>query len=101
MSRPRIQIAPHLDSSQLKQRYQDCQDSKKKNYWHIIHMLSRSDIPMTAEQVAETMEVSTDWIRKLARRYNRLGPIAITGNRQHKDNRGHLSHGYGDRAKAS
>ncbi|CAN1212869.1 helix-turn-helix domain-containing protein [Tumidithrix helvetica PCC 7403] len=101
MSRSRIQIVPHLDSSQLNQRYQDCQEPKKKNYWQIIRLLSRADMPMTTEQVAETMGVSTDWIRKLARRYNRLGPIAIADNHQHKYNRKSLSLGYGDRTKVS
>ena len=78
MSRSRIQIAPHLNYYQLTQRYEQCLDPKKKNYWLAILLLSHPDIPMTVEQVAEVIGFSTDWIRKLAGRYNRLGPERLS-----------------------
>ncbi|MBW4445261.1 MAG: hypothetical protein KME10_29645 [Plectolyngbya sp. WJT66-NPBG17] len=80
MSRPRIQIIPHLDESELAQCYETCENSKTKTYWLAIQLLSRSHEPMTVEQVAETLEFSTDWVRKLAGRYNRLGPSGLLEN---------------------
>lgn len=78
MSRPRIQIAPHLDELELAQCYETCQNPKIKTYWLAIQLLSRSDEPMTVEQVAKKLEFSTDWVRKLAGRYNRLGPSGLS-----------------------
>ena len=78
MSRPRIQIASCLDYSEITRRYETCQHPKEKKYWLTIHLLSHPDEPMTVEQVAETLGFSTDWVRKVARRYNRLGASAFT-----------------------
>ncbi|MBD3884883.1 helix-turn-helix domain-containing protein [Phormidium tenue FACHB-886] len=84
MSRPRIQITPHLDYAELIQRYQNCQNPKVKNYWLVIQLLSQPDTPLTAEQVAERLGLSTDWVRKLAHRYNRLGPDGLADLSQAK-----------------
>ncbi|MBD1847969.1 hypothetical protein H6F89_32275 [Cyanobacteria bacterium FACHB-63] len=78
MSRRRIQIYPHLDELELARCYEACQNPKIKIYWLTIQLLSRSDEPMTVEQVAKKLEFSTDWVRKLAGRYNRLGPSALS-----------------------
>lgn len=78
MSRPRIQILPHLNELELAQYYEACQNPKIKTYWLAIQLLSRSDEPMTVEQVAKKLDFSTDWVRKLAGRYNRLGPSALS-----------------------
>ena len=80
MSRPRIQILPHLDELELARYYETCQNPKTKTYWLAIQLLSRSDEPMTVEQVAKKLEFSTDWVRKLAGRYNRLGPAGLSEN---------------------
>jgi hypothetical protein len=77
MTRPRIQIVPHLSWPELSQRYQACQDTQTKNHWLVIQLLSHPNLPMTVEQVAETIGFSQDWVRKLARRYNRLGPNGL------------------------
>jgi hypothetical protein len=78
MPRPRIKIAPHLDYAELTQRYETCDNPRVKNYWLAIQLLSDPDSPMLAEQVAQHMGCSVDWIRKLAGRYNRLGPSALS-----------------------
>lgn len=82
MSRSRIRITPHLNYSELTQRYQGCLDPKRKNYWLAIQLLSHPDAPMTVEQVAEIIGFSTDWVRKLAGRYNRLGPEGLMESRR-------------------
>lgn len=77
MTRPRIQIIPHLNYAELIRRYETCEDPKTKTYWLAIQLLSQPETPLTVEQVAETLGFSADWVRKLARRYNRLGPVGI------------------------
>jgi hypothetical protein len=84
VARPRIQITPHLSNTEISQRYEDCQDEKVKNYWLAIQLLSDPNAPMPVEQVAEIVGFSADWIRKLARRYNRLGPAALVEDRHHR-----------------
>jgi hypothetical protein len=77
MSRPRIQIAPQLEYSEITRRYEMCQHPKEKKYWLTIQLLSQPEEPMTVEQVAEVLGFSSDWVRKVARRYNRLGASAF------------------------
>lgn len=77
MARPRIQIAPRLEYSEIIRYYKTCQHPKEKNYWLAIQLLSQPDHPMTVEQVVEILGFSTDWVRKVARRYNRLGTAAF------------------------
>lgn len=77
MSRPRIQIAPHLSRAELTQRYETCQNAKIKSYWQAIQLLSQQNPCLSVEQVANTVGFSTDWVRKLAHRYNRLGANGI------------------------
>ena len=82
MSRPRLQIVPHLDYTELTHYVETCQNPKIKNYWLAIQLLSHPTSPMTVEQVAEKLGYSTDWVRKLAGRYNRLGLNALLESRQ-------------------
>ena len=85
MSRPRIQILPHLTYTELVRCQEECQDCKTKNYWLAIQLLSQPDAPMTVEQVAEILGFSMDWVRKLAGRYNRLGPAALIDGHHRRD----------------
>ncbi|BAY53253.1 MULTISPECIES: helix-turn-helix domain-containing protein [Leptolyngbya] len=82
MPRPRIQIAPHLTYAEIIHCLETCQDSKAKNYWTAIQLLSHPTEPMTVEQVAAMLGYSTDWVRKLAGRYNRLGSISLSEKRR-------------------
>jgi hypothetical protein len=84
MPRPRIKIVPHLDHAELTRRYETCSHPVVKNYWLTIQLLSNPESPLPAEQVAQRMECSVDWVRKLAGRYNRLGPNAIANSRSAK-----------------
>lgn len=87
MSRPRIQIIPHLNESELAHQYETCQNSKVKTYWLAIQLLSRSKEPLTVEQVAKELGFSTDWVRKLAGRYNRLGASGLSETYQQGRNK--------------
>jgi hypothetical protein len=82
MARARIQIAPHLNQAELVQNYEECQDSKAKSYWQVILLLNQPSPCLSVEQVANTVGFSTDWVRKLVHRYNRLGPLGLTDRYQ-------------------
>lgn len=82
MSRSRMRILPHLSFAELTQRYQECQNTKTENYWLAILLLSHPDTPLTVEQTAEQLGFSSDWIRKLVRRYNRFGAFSINSCHQ-------------------
>ncbi len=84
MCRPRLQIVPHLSHTELIKQYETCCDDRVKAYWLTICLLSQPDPVLSVEQVAETVQFSTDWVRKLAHRYNRFGPAALTGQFQRR-----------------
>jgi hypothetical protein len=84
MSRPRLQIVAHLSHTEIMQQYEACCDDKVKVYWLTVCLLSQSDPPLGVEQVAEIVQFSTDWVRKLAHRYNRFGPAGLTGHFQRR-----------------
>lgn len=84
MCRPRLQIIPHLSYTELLKQYENCSDDKFKVYWLAIFLLTQPDPILSVEQVAETVQFSTDWVRKLAHRYNRFGPAALTGHFQRR-----------------
>lgn len=88
MSRPRIQIISHLDYSELTRQYEECQDETVKNYWLAIQLLSHPETPLTVGQVAEVLGFSADWVRKVARRYNHLGPASLIKNSHPRRRRG-------------
>lgn len=92
MSRHRLQIIPHLDYAELTRRYEMCRSSKTKSYWLAIKLLSYSEEIMTVEQVAEAVGFSADWVRKLAHRYNRLGPVSLTASYQRQNRKNRRSH---------
>jgi hypothetical protein len=68
MPRSRIQIKPYLNYSGLTKCYRSCHDGKERIRWLIIRLLSRTNNPMKVEQFAEITGMSTDGIRKIARR---------------------------------
>ncbi len=43
MSRPRLQVTPHLSYAEIIERYETCSDSKLKTYWQTILLLSQQD----------------------------------------------------------
>ena len=78
MSRPRLQVAAHLNRVEILQMYETCLDRRVKTYWLAIYLLTQDDPVLSVEQVAERVKLSKDWIRKLVHRYNRLGALGLT-----------------------
>lgn len=79
MSRPRLKVTPHLSYPEITHHYETCCDDRVKTYWQTILLLSQKDPELSVEQVANIVQLSTDWVRKLVHRYNRLGPAGLTG----------------------
>lgn len=84
MSRPRLQVAPYLSYAEIQKQYASCGDDRIKIYWQTILLLSQQDPALSVEEVAARVEFSTDWVRKLVNRYNRLGPAGLAGKRSPK-----------------
>ena len=74
MAQARIKLVPHLSYEELTQRYRACRDAKERSRWQAIWLLSRPTKPPSAEQVAEVIGFTPDWVRKLVHRYNDHGP---------------------------
>jgi NADH/NAD ratio-sensing transcriptional regulator Rex len=79
MSRSRIQVTPHLSHAEITQRYKTCSNDRIKTYWQAILLLSQDDPYLSVEEVANTVHLSTDWVRKLVHRYNHFGAAGLTG----------------------
>lgn len=81
MARERLHIQPHLPEEDLLQRYRSCREGKERSRWQAIWLLSRAEHSLSAEEVGALVGFSPDWVRKLARRYNTLGPQGLRNRR--------------------
>jgi transposase len=75
----RTELAAHLTSDELKQRYRTCRNAKEARRWQALWQLS------LGHSIAETGFHRT-WVRNLLQRYNADGPQALRD--QHTDNPG-------------
>lgn len=66
----RIVIVPHLSKEELYSKYRLAKDPVNKSQYQILWLLT---IGKKTEEVAESTGYSIQWIRELARRYNRSG----------------------------
>lgn len=83
MGRKRLLLEAHFSEKELKHRYLSCSDAVKKTHWHVIWLLSRSDKSYSCEDVGDIVGFSSDWVRKLVRRYNIYGAAGLGDGRQH------------------
>jgi transposase len=72
-------IIEHLSLADLQERYQQSTDVVEANHWQIIWWLACSK---RVSEVAILTGKSENWIRELARRYNRLGPTGLADKRK-------------------
>src|SRR3712207_5473888 len=75
----RLTIAPHLPVAELARSYRRATDPVARSHGHIIWLLARGQ---PSAHVATVTGYWRDWIRTLARRYNRAGPPGL-GDRRH------------------
>ncbi len=73
-----------MTSAQLKQSYLSCKNPVEKTHWQVIWWLKKGGDAVSTEDAASLVGFSTDWIRKLVRRYNKYGPEGLRDKR--KDN---------------
>ena len=75
----RIKIFPYLSVTQLKAKYREATNPVTRTHYQILWLLASGQ---KTEQVAQTTGYSVQWIRELARRYNRAGIKALGDRRQ-------------------
>lgn len=81
--RPHTPLAPHLTTRQLRQRFRRCKDATAKTHWQVLWLRSSGK---TTSEVADTCGYKPDWVRRLVRRFNALGPESI-GDRRRNNRR--------------
>lgn len=75
----RLEIASHLTVSELKTKYREATNPVTRSQYQIIWLLALGN---KTEEVAETTGYSVQWIRELARRYNRSGLEGLGDRRE-------------------
>lgn len=75
----RLTIETHLQIKELQQKYRNSSDPISRSHHQIIWLLAQGK---SVKEVAEVTSYTTDWIYKLARRYNQKGEIGL-GDRRH------------------
>jgi len=74
MTRHHHQLAAHLSTAELQERYRTCSDAKEARRWHALWLLSRD---MTITAVAQLLGFHRNWVRSIVKRYNAAGPAAV------------------------
>lgn len=80
---PKITLAPHLGTEELKQRYRACDDPKEARRWHALWLFSTGK---SIGEVSELVGFHRNWVRTFFKRYNEQGPDAVVD--QHTVNPG-------------
>lgn len=74
----RLTIKPYLNLDDLEYHYRKSKDPVERSQFHIIWLLAQGKL---TEEVCVITGYCRDWIRKIARRYNELGPEALRDRR--------------------
>lgn len=74
-----VAVERHLTVSELLERFRSCDDAAEKTHWQAI--LLRLQGRSTA-LVADICGYKTDWVRRLVRRYNKMGPESLRDGRR-------------------
>ncbi len=77
----KIKLEPHLNSKELEGLYRGARDPILRSHYQIVWLIAQGK---TTSQVMEVTGYSRDWIQKLARRYNEVGPHSL-GDRRHRN----------------
>jgi transposase len=91
MPRLHLDIAGHLTEGELKAKYIACEHLVERSHYQIIWLMKRKQKPLTAEEVADIMGCTPDWIRKVVRRYNQEGEGSLQDKRKMNGNEPLLS----------
>jgi len=77
----RVSIKSNLTLAELEARYRKSKDAVERTQWQVVWLLAQGK---TTAEVVEATGYSIEWVRRIARRYNRSGTL---GDRRHS-NRG-------------
>lgn len=91
MAFPRLTPAKHLPKPQIRKRYESCMDPVERKQWRAVWLLNAGRQPLSAREVALQLGCTSDWVRKILRRYNELGPAALRDGRKRNGRAGLLS----------
>ena len=80
----RVTIKAHLSIEELEHRYQENSRPTEKRAWQIIWLMARGK---KTEEVADFLGLTSDWVRKLIKRYNDNGPDNFEDRRKHNKGR--------------
>ncbi len=94
MAFPRVRLTGHLPPDSIYTRYISCTDGTERKHWKAIWFLSRTTNPLSVKQAALQLGCTSDWVRKLVRRYNADGPAGLLDARRKNGARRLLSPGY-------
>lgn len=79
MARPETRLKSYLATVQLRSRYRGCRDSKEARRWHALWLLSQRQ---KAAEVAQTLGMSSAWVRRVRQRYNASGSESVREGHQ-------------------
>ena len=82
MAQLKLTLVEHHGVEELKRRFLRCKHPVEKRHWQAIWLLARSDKESSTEDVARVLGCCADWVRKLARRYNREGEAGLADRRR-------------------
>ncbi len=77
----RLTLQPHLSVAELESRYRKSKDPVERTHYQIVWLLAKGT---STEQVADVTGYCRDWIRQVARRYNKEGSAGL-GDRRHEN----------------
>ncbi len=86
MAFPRLSPAKHLPVAQLRKRYESCMDPVERRHWRALWLLSSRE-RLSAREVALRVGCTSDWVRKVVRRYNAAGPAGLLDGRKRNGRR--------------
>lgn len=78
-----VQLARHLSTDELEQRYRQAREPHERTWWQIVWLVARGQ---SARAVADSVGYSAYWVGKIVQRYNTEGPAGMI-NRRHTQSR--------------
>ncbi len=71
-------VEPHLTVEELQERFRTCADAVEKTHWQVIWLRAQG---RSSKEVAEICGYKRDWVHRLVRRYNAMGPESLKDRR--------------------
>src|ERR1041385_1479447 len=79
-----IEVSPHLEADELRQRYKAAADAGNARRWQVLWLITQGRSTKEAAEVAGINERS---VRRIVARYNRVGPDGVEDRRRQNPGR--------------